>query len=534
MNILMMKSNKEKILSTYKQRISAVGNQMEANKNLNDKQVAVLLGELQVAQLELEMQNDELSMSASLLEVERAKFEGFFNLAPAGYFILDQLGTVNEVNRLGLKILGVEKRKLIGQRFQSFISPEDYELFYGFLHSLQASKIKQSEIFRLRSQTDSLIYSRIEGIALDDGFSGKLEYYITVVDITESRTAELAFKASSRRLELALSASGIGTWTIEVATGRIELGSNGLKIFGLQPWDFQGNLQSFYELIHQDDRARVRREIATALQDQQNFEFEFKTSMHKDVLVKGQQVGLENSEMQLIGIVIDITANKKAENEKRTLEREKQNLILAATFSAQEKERERISGALHDSVCQLLYGIGIHLQNARFKELAELKIVQELLEQAINQTREISYELTPSILRDFGLRAALQEMVKKMTSKGLRIFASFKSTIDRLPADLQHAAFRIIQELLNNCLKHSGASRVIISICTENQLLTIVIEDNGMGLQQSVKLAMAKGSGLRGIKNRVALLDGVFSVQSAKSGTKIKIEIKITEDGHSE
>ncbi|RZL52061.1 MAG: PAS domain S-box protein, partial [Pedobacter sp.] len=184
-----MKSNKEKLLSNYKNRITdSKFNELEAS--IKDPQVAVLLGELQIAQLELEMQNDELSMTSDMLEVERSKFAGFFDLAPIGYFILDQIGLVLEVNQVGLELLAVARKKILNQRFQSFIFPDELDRFYDFIHQLVPDQPKQSIEIQIRQLNGESIYAKLEGIAIPNSFTNQISYYVTVTDITSNKLAQ--------------------------------------------------------------------------------------------------------------------------------------------------------------------------------------------------------------------------------------------------------------------------------------------------------------------------------------------------------
>ncbi|RYZ80572.1 MAG: PAS domain-containing protein, partial [Proteobacteria bacterium] len=328
---------KEKIISSLRARIERtdVAAQM-LEEGISDHELSVLLSELQIFQLELEMQNDELTTSHESLESEKSKFAGFFNLAPIGYFILDHLGIIEEANQTGISLLNITKQKLIGQRFQSFISSEELEPFYSFLYRMQNNEIKQSCKIKLLLKNEQVVDTLMEGIAVLDQTTKKLQYYIAVIDVTQS---------------------------------------------------------------------------------------------------------------------------KQLSAQTQSLQNEKQKIILSAAFDAQEKERYRISTALHDSVCQILYGIRMNIQNIKTtnKLKNEFDIVNRLLDQAIRETRELSYELTPSVLRDFGFTAGIREMAQRFSTPAFKIKSTIKNSADQLHQSVQLYLFRIIQELINNCIKHANA-----------------------------------------------------------------------------
>ncbi|RYE33104.1 MAG: hypothetical protein EOP48_30850, partial [Sphingobacteriales bacterium] len=188
---------------------------MDKEANIN-KSHEELVAELHVYQLELEMQNEQLSISYDLLENERSKFAGFFDLAPVGYFVLDHLCIVQEANQTGTDLLRVARDKVLLQPFKEFIDPGVYEVFYGFISRMNASSEKQTcEIKALESFAETM-YFRMEGRAVKTAIIGQLQYYVTVIDITESKLDQQRLISTTQRLEMTLVASGTGTWTMTV------------------------------------------------------------------------------------------------------------------------------------------------------------------------------------------------------------------------------------------------------------------------------------------------------------------------------
>ena len=224
--------------------------------------------------------------------------------------------------------------------------------------------------------------------------------------------------------------------------------------------------------------------------------------------------------------VIDISAHRRLTLEAENLRIDQNRMVLSATLTAQEKERERISRALHDSVCQILYGIRLNLQNTPLsKELkGTFKNINQLLDQAIRETRQISYELTPSVLKDFGFNAGIREMAQRCSTPRFHVKTNVGNSADELPSSLQLYLFRIIQELINNCIKHSNASSAEIRVYTDMDTVTLMVTDNGDGFNMDIDKVLKNGSGLRGIKNRVFLLDGDIDFISTHSGTIVSIK----------
>lgn len=529
--------NKDRIISIIRDRIEdSDSRESISEQKITDQQVAVLLGELQIAQLELEMQNDELSVSAQMLEAERSKFAGFFNLAPAGYFILDQLGLVAEANQAGAELLSISKLELLNKRFQSFVIPDDWEHFYTFLHKMQSSDGKQSQEIKLLLNNGTEIYTRMEGIAISSIYTDKIQYYITVIDISESRFAQKRLMETTQRLEMTLKASSTGTWTMELGSNRVFFDDFSYSMLDINPWEFDGSIRGFLDIIHQDDQLPVKQSLLTTINSFSEVDLEFrittKSGKIKVIAAIGHEVKNQELHHYFAGILMDITERKRLEKEAQELQSEKQKLILSATFSAQEKERYRISSALHDSVCQILYGIRLNLQNIQLSNnlKGEFKNVNQLLDQAIRETRELSYELTPSILRDFGFKAGIREMTQRLSTSNFHIKTTISSAADLLHPEIQLYVFRMVQELINNCIKHADARQAELKVNIEKGGVTITIIDNGKGFDLDVDLALAKGSGIRGIKNRVFLLNGSMDLETSVLGTKITIRFKIDPD----
>jgi PAS domain S-box-containing protein len=525
--------SKEKIISLLRARIERPESALVPfDGDITDHELGVLLSELQVFQLELEMQNDELSASHSLLENEKSRFAGFFNLAPVGYFILDHLGIVEEVNQAGTDLLHISRLNIFNQRFQSFIDPDAWEQFYYFLHKMQTAEGKQSCEIRLLFDNDRERYTRMEGTAIYNAITKKTQYYIAVIDITESRTAQQKLTDTSQRLEITLNACGTGTWTMDLASNKVFLDDFSYTLMEIEIWEFDGSVNGFIDLIHPDDQIRIRQNLLSSINNFKEIDLEFKVMAKSGNIrimsLKGKEIYSPLAANYFAGVIMDITKSKELAEESQKQESEKQRLILSATFDAQEKERHKISSALHDSVCQILYGIRMNLQNIQLTRNLkdDFKNINNLLDQAIRETRELSYELTPSVLRDFGFTAGIGEMAQRFSTPAFQIKTDIKSPVEHLHHNIHLYLFRVIQELINNCIKHAQASLAEIKITTAHDRINLVVSDNGIGFKEEPDKAMLRGSGLRAIRNRVYLLNGQMQLDTSNKGTFITISFK--------
>ena len=114
-------------------------------------------------------------------------------------------------------------------------------------------------------------------------------------------------------------------------------------------------------------------------------------------------------------------------------------------------------------------------------------------------------------------------MAQRFSTAGFKIKASVKSTADLLHINMQLYLFRIVQELINNCIKHADATEAEIKVCTENGNIILAVSDNGVGFKQDLDHALMKGSGLRAIRNRIYLLGGDMQLETSERGTSIRI-----------
>ncbi|CAA9246431.1 MAG: Multidomain signal transduction protein including CheB-like methylesterase, CheR-like methyltransferase and BaeS-like histidine kinase [uncultured Adhaeribacter sp.] len=226
-------------------------------------------------------------------------------------------------------------------------------------------------------------------------------------------------------------------------------------------------------------------------------------------------------------IVHDITERKRMEDERINLRLNQQKEILSAILETQEAERKRISESLHNGLGQLLYAVKLKVSDLHTSESKDQKLqvnIDNLLDEAIKETRQLSFELMPSILKDFGLEAALSEICKRVSFTKINLTCEVINLNERLDDVLEIAIFRISQELLNNIIKHAQATEASIQLHNQKTKLVLRVEDNGVGFDLD-KLNLT-GLGLSSIKNRLALLDGTLDIDT-EPGQGSRFTIKI-------
>jgi signal transduction histidine kinase/ligand-binding sensor domain-containing protein len=214
-------------------------------------------------------------------------------------------------------------------------------------------------------------------------------------------------------------------------------------------------------------------------------------------------------------------------------------------IASQESERKRIAADLHDSIGQRLIVINnlaltlmrsISTSSSNGKEAETLKEINSEAALAIEEARGISYNLRPFQLDRLGLTKAIEGLIRSVSqASGIRFAADLDKIDDLFFEDLRINFFRIVQESLNNIMKHSQATEVKIELRRSDSLLTLMIEDNGKGLRPGSRPVPTgqNGFGLTGMTERARLLGGSFEIRPGqKRGTVIVVEIPLGEAQH--
>jgi two-component system, NarL family, sensor kinase len=226
---------------------------------------------------------------------------------------------------------------------------------------------------------------------------------------------------------------------------------------------------------------------------------------------------------------------KLAENEIITLQKEKQLTATESIIQGQEEERSRLARDLHDGLGGLLSGIKLTLNNMTGNVILSEQNANSFtralgqLDNAIAEMRRVAHSMMPEALLKFGLKDALNDFCEGISHAGkIKVHFQSYNFEKRLDQTVEVTIYRIIQELLNNTLKHAEATEVFVQLNQDDQHLTISVEDNGKGFDIH-KLNEAKGIGIQNVENRVAYLNGKIDIQSSEGkGTLTLIEIENT------
>jgi PAS domain S-box-containing protein len=344
---------------------------------------------------------------------------------------------------------------------------------------------------------------------------------------------EESLRLNERRLSEAQELAHLGNWELDMTGNKLWWSDEGYRIFGLEPKHSETTYEHFLSYVHSDDRKLVEESVSKALNEGKEFDIDHRIirtdGSERVVNVKAEVVYDSNHKpVKVVGTLHDITEQIKAENE--ILENQRSLRALAAELQiVEEQERRRIAQDLHDSIGQILSFSGRELKNLQ-KSVSEkaAKTLQEVanqLDNAVEQTRTLSFDLSPSTLYDLGLEVAIEDLLDRISQKR-NIKCHFKSCESAKPLadDVKVLLYRSARELLINAVKHANASFLKVSLSRSRSDICIKVEDDGRGFDTSILESgskKAKGFGIFSIRERLNHIGGHMRIESAEGkGTR--------------
>lgn len=433
------------------------------------------------------------------------------------------------------EIFGIPKQTPIDyQTWAKLVFREDIPKTVTKLRQLMGEAHEIHWEFRIHRQNDdALRYIQAAAIA---GYNdnGELDKIVGInIDITPFKQIEIALREKKAHLAQAQTQALLGSWSIDIVNNILEWSDECYRIFEI-PIDTPLAYEDFLALVHPEDQVGVDKAWQAAKQGKQ-YDIQHRIIVNGKIKWLRECAELEFSDdgqlLHGLGTVQDITELKETE---QSLESSRLQIrqLAASCERAKEDERKRIALEVHDELGQMLSALRMQISLLRIKfadnnkQLREqIHSIMELLDKTIQVTRDVATALRPPVL-EMGILSALEWLVSDFSKQsGIGCQLHLPETPVNLNEDSSIVVFRITQESLTNVLRHSAASRVIISIEVNPDYYVLKIHDNGKGFDPNAPIK-TKSFGLIGIQERALMLGGDATIDSApNNGTLIQVRI---------
>lgn len=480
-------------------------------------------------------------------------------------------GTVLHMNTPGLRMVGAKSSaEVVGNSVYDLVAPEDREKFRA-LNQRVCNGEKGSLQFDSVGLDGTRRHMETHAAPMRNP-DGNLILLAITRDVTARKRAEATLREQQERFDMVKEASQVGFWFCDLPLDKLQWDKRVKEHFWL-PAEAEVTIDTFYQRLHPDDRERTRQTIADSIANDLPYDIEYRTispdGRHKWIRAMGRTFyDADHQPKSFDGLTFDITDRKEAEENyrrltetleaevhARTQELEGRNAevlmhseqvrdLSARLIKLQDEERRHFARELHDSAGQTLTALSMNL-SALINEAKDAtpsltkkgENILELVQQLSREIRTTSYLLHPPLLDESGLASALNWYVQGVTERsGLAIDLKISDNLGRLPADLELAIFRLVQECLTNIHRHSGSKTAAIRLAREGENIAVEVRDQGRGISKK-RLAeiqsQGSGVGIRGMRERLRQFRGELNIQSNGSGTTILVNIPVPKESPS-
>jgi PAS domain S-box-containing protein len=436
-------------------------------------------------------------------------------------------------------IYGADRADVLGgdhvAAWAALIHPDDREHALANIARVRAGE-RVTHVFRIVRPADGHI-RRVQNtdFPLRDEAGAVRRVAGIAQDVTEQFAAQEALRASQERLRAVANLVPDLLW---------ESASDGTTTWYNDRWlEYTGQTfeqaigWGWVDAIHPDDREASARHYREAAAAGASLRQEHRIRRHDGVYrwfvvnalpVKDTGGGV----VRMYGAATDIHEERmaRAEMERRVRAATAESRALSQRLlMVQEQERHNLARELHDEIGQSLTGLALTLAMARRAPPdGHLDRAATIADDLLRQVRDLSLDLRPSVLDDFGLLPAVRSLIERFTARTrMHIELHHEGTERRLPPAIETAAYRIVQEALTNVARHAGTNAATVHLLTDGALI-VSVRDRGRGFDPDGRRAGAASSGLAGMRERAALAGGTVEIESAPgAGTTIIAEFPL-------
>jgi PAS domain S-box-containing protein len=446
-----------------------------------------------------------------------------------GILLTDENGVISFSSASIRNILGYEPEMVMHRNAFDFVHPEDMSVARSaFNDELRQEPHSRFINIRLKHNNGDWVWCIVRGHNLfQNPFVAKMAIYF--YDDSLRRFAEEALETSEKRFRNLVHNLNLGVMVLNAQGEVIVFNKAAELMLGVNETEFRElhATDTGWNIIHEDGTAFARDERPTSICFRTKAPVRdmimgiFRPSRPEViwVLINTDPVFDEKGNIaNLVSSFTDITEQRKAAQEQIDHEIQRQRLLTQATIDGQEKERLHLGKELHDNISQHLTMTRLYLEVVREKADGE---VQEMITRAhinlseiINKIRVLSQSLVPPTLGDLGLLESVQDVCDalRMTEAFQVEFQHRHFNENELPDNMKLMLFRIIQEQINNIVRHAYAKRVVVKLQADAEHIFLSISDDGVGFDAEKH---KKGLGLTGISNRASLFNAKTHIDTA-------------------
>jgi PAS domain S-box-containing protein len=363
--------------------------------------------------------------------------------------------------------------------------------------------------YRLNHRSGTVRWVRNHSIVRYDEKGSFIGYDALVTDITERRNAEAALQKSERNFRNIFEKTNHGIIIVGM-DGRILAANTAFSTVSGYAFDPSGILK-VTDFVVPDQLEKLHERIAQRYNQVNLPPFEYK-AMYNDgklhvIEADGSMMDFNGQDAILV-VLRDVTGVREAEQR-----------VMEAIIQTEEAERSRIAQDLHDGLGPVLSTIKLYFQVYKDSSDAAKKefLIEKLkttIDEAIKAVSEISRNLSPHVLRNYGFYAAMLQFIHQIEHVNLIAFSVDFGNEPAMNSNTSIFLYRAVSELINNSIKHSGCSNISLRISVEKGSLIVEYGDDGQGFDvESVRANHASGSGLQNIINRIQALNGKVILQ---------------------
>jgi len=465
----------------------------------------------------------ERKKAQELIMQSEERFRSIIQYLTDIIWIIDENVTIIYESPSSWQVLGYPPGYLIGKKGFDIINPEDMSLVNKDLNEVfQKTNDHLPTEFRVQHANGSWISLEVIANNMLDHQSIK-GIIITARDVTERNRVEKALRISESKFRNIFNNSSDAIVIVSSKYSFLEVNEVFLKITGYSMGEIVN--MKLTEIISDSHLPQLVENLVRIFQNEYQPALEceiiskLKTTFPAEI--NSKLIEFEG-ELAIISVIRNITERKHMENR-----------ILDTIISTEEKEREKFARNLHDELGPLLSSIKMYVDSmtsASEKNKHDFIIAQlkKILVEVIQSTKELSNDLSPHVLVNYGLMAALESFINQLKPY---IGISFVSNLreERYPSTLELSMYRIIKELINNTLKHAQASRINIKLHHILKSIHLTYVDNGIGFKENWQDNMeSMGMGMSNIISRSRLMNATCRFfNNAPNGMSFELQVRV-------